>query len=100
MYIMPRFAKIDVANIKSSDLIEVLNGIFRPENVTASRLETIDRICNYLNKIFEIAIDDDYIAKNPAKKLRTNFPTKHKFYTANDYDERIVGLIDESEIKE
>ena len=100
MYIMPKFGDIDVSAIKSSDLLEVLNGIFRPENVTASRLETIDRICNYLNKIFEIAIDDDYIAKNPAKKLRTNFPTKHKFYTANDYDERIVGLIDESEIKE
>lgn len=100
MYIMPKFANIDVANIKSSNLLEVLNVIFRPENITASRLETIDRICNYLNKIFEIAIDDDYISKNPAKKLRINFPTKHKFYIANNYDERIVGLIDENEIKE
>lgn len=45
-------------------------------------------------------MDDDYITKNPAKKLRTNFPTKHKFYTANNHDERIVGLIDENEIKE
>lgn len=99
-YIMPKFGELDIASIKSSDLLEVLNGIFRPENITASRLETIDRICNYLNKIFEIAIDDDYITKNPAKKLSANFPTKHKFYTANNYDERIKGLIDENELKE
>ena len=100
MYIMPKFANVDIAGIKASDLLEVLNAIYRPQNITASRLETIDRICNYLNKIFEIAIDDNYISKNPARKLRTNFPTKYKLYTANSYDERIVGLIDESQIKE
>lgn len=99
-YILPKFGEIDVKNIKSSELLEVLNPLFRPNNISASRLELIDRLINYMRKVFEIAIDDDYITKNPAKNLKQYFPSKHNFYISNDYDPRKKGITDEVEIAE
>ncbi len=99
-YLIPSLGQRDVKDIKNSDLLEIITPIFRPENITESRLDLIDRLCNYLKRTFEIAIDDDYIIKNPAKNLRKNFPTKHNFYKANGHDPRLLGLFEHNDIKE
>ncbi|MDA3054946.1 MULTISPECIES: tyrosine-type recombinase/integrase [unclassified Campylobacter] len=99
-YILPKFKDRDIKDIKQIELLEVLNPIFRPENITASRLELIDRLINYMRDIFDIAINNDYISKNPTRGLKEYFPSKHNFYSQNDYDPRKKGLIKENEIKE
>ncbi|MCR4942179.1 MAG: site-specific integrase [Campylobacter sp.] len=100
LYILPKFGNMDAKEIKASDLLEVLNAIFRPSDIKSSRLETIHRLINYIFNVFEIAVDDDYIVKNPAKNLKQHFPTVHSFYTQNDYDNRLPGLIDENDLRE
>lgn len=99
-YILPKFKDIDIANIKFSDLLEVLEPLFNPHNHKSSRLETIHRIINHLNQLFESAINDRYIDYNPCKALHEKFPTSSSFSLKNGTDTRYSALSDESDLKE
>jgi len=57
---MPSLAHKDIKIIKRSDLLAILNAIYNPNNPQTSRLTTINKLINYLNGIFDIAIKDRY----------------------------------------
>lgn len=68
-YILPKFGDVDIKDIKFNDIKSVLAPLFNPHNPKNSRLETIHRIINILNLIYEDAIKDRYINYNPCKAL-------------------------------
>lgn len=64
-YILPKFGNVDIKDIKFNDLKNILMPLFNPHNQKKSRLETIHRIINTLNSLYENAIKDRYIDYNP-----------------------------------
>ncbi|CUU76516.1 DNA integration/recombination/inversion protein [Campylobacter hyointestinalis] len=99
-YILPRFENTDIANIKFSHLKEILDPLFNPYNPKQSRLETIHRIINYLNALFEIAINDRYIDYNPCKALHKQYPTSSHFTLKNGIDTRYAAITSKELLKE
>lgn len=99
-YILPRFANIDIAKIKFSDILEVLEPLFNPYNPKKSHLETIHRLINYIGEIFDLANYDRYIDYNPRKALHKQFPTSSSFNTKNGIDTRYQALTNEVELRE
>lgn len=98
-YILPLFGDRDIKTIKYSDILSVLNTIFNPNNPRTSRLETIHRLINDIDKVFAIAQKDEYIAYNPAKELHKEFPTSSRFNLNNEQDTRLPSLIENDDIK-
>ena len=98
-YILPSFGELDIKTIKYSDLLVILNTIFNPNNPRTSRLETLHRLINDIDKVFAIAQKDEYIAYNPAKELHKEFPTSSRFNLNNQQDTRLPAITQNSEIK-
>lgn len=99
-YILPHFANYKINDIHYTNLLEILNTLFNPNNPQTSRLETIHRLIQHLNKIFALAIKDRIIDYNHAFGLKDEFPTTHKFYRNNDIDSRFPALINHNDIAE
>ena len=98
-YILPSFGERDIKMIKYSDILVILNAIFNPNNPRTSRLETLHRLINDIDKVFAIAQKDEYIAYNPAKELHKEFPTSSRFNLNNQQDTRLPALTRNNEIK-
>ena len=98
-YILPEFGDRDVKDIKRSELLEVLNAIFNPNN-KESRLETIHRLIYYCGAVFDIAINDEYIGRNPCAMLHKEFPTSHKHNKNHEINTEYPALTEEMDIKE
>lgn len=98
-YILPLFGDRDIKTIKYSDILSVLNAIFNPNNPRTSRLETIHRLINDIDKVFAIAQKDEYIAYNPSKELHKEFPTSSRFNLNNEQDTRLPSLVENDDIK-
>ena len=98
-YILPSFGERDIKTIKYSDILVILNAIFNPNNPRTSRLETLHRLINDIDKVFAIAQKDEYIAYNPAKELHKEFPTSSRFNLNNQQDTRLHALTQNNEIK-
>lgn len=62
-YFLPAFGKMDIKEIKYSDIKEILSAIFNPNDPSKSRLETIHRPIDNINEVFTIAERDEHIAK-------------------------------------
>ena len=62
-YFLPKFGKMDIKNIKYSDVKEVLSAIFNPHDPNKTRLETIHRLIDNINEVFTIAERDGHIEK-------------------------------------
>ena len=77
MRILPKFGNTDIKEIKFRDLNAVLTPLFNPHNPKQSRLETIHRLINVLNAIYENAVKDRYIDYNPCKALHDEFSTSN-----------------------
>lgn len=88
-----------IKTIKYSDILVILNAIFNPNNPRTSRLETLHRLINDIDKVFAIAQKDEYIAYNPAKELHKEFPTSSRFNLNNQQDTRLPALTQNNEIK-
>jgi integrase len=99
-YIYPKFANTDVKNISYTNLLEILNVIFRPNEIQSSRLETLHRLINHISNTFELALKDRYIEYNPINSLHNEFPTVHKFKIIHQLDTRLPALTDDNKIKE
>lgn len=99
-YILPNFGNKDIKTIKYTDLFVILNAIFNPNNPRTSRLETIHRLINDIDKVFDLAQRDEYIAYNPAKQLHSAFPTSSRFALDKFVDNRLPALTDKEKIKE
>ncbi|WP_432264843.1 phage integrase central domain-containing protein [Campylobacter gastrosuis] len=99
-YILPNFGNRDIKTIKYTDLFVVLNAIFNPNNPRTSRLETVHRFINDIDKVFDLAQRDEYISYNPAKQLHSAFPTASRFTLDKFVDNRLPALTDKEKIKE
>ena len=91
-YILPKFGDRDVKDIKRSELLEVFNTIFNPNNPSKSRLETLRRLINHCKNVFNIAIKDRYIDYNPCFDLEKEFPTTYIFNHTHGIDTRYPAL--------
>lgn len=56
----------DVRDIKYTQLLAILNGIYNPNNPYSCRLETISRLIGHLDGTFKIALKDRYIEFIPS----------------------------------
>nr|WP_314442741.1 tyrosine-type recombinase/integrase [uncultured Campylobacter sp.] len=99
-YILPKFGDRDVKDIKRSELLEVFNAIFNPNNPSKSRLETLRRLIGICKNVFNIAIKDRYIDYNPCFDLEKEFPTSYLFNHTHGIDTRYPALTEETNIKE
>lgn len=99
-YILPKFGDRDVKDIKRSELLEVFNAIFNPNNPSKSRLETLRRLIGICKNVFNIAIKDRYIDYNPCFDLEKEFPTSYLFNQTHGIDTRYPALTEETNIKE
>ena len=99
-YILPSFGDRDIKTIKFTDLFAVLNTIFNPNNPKTSRLETIHRLINDIDKVFSLASADEYITYNPSKELHRAFPTSSRFSIDKFIDNRLPALTDIDKLKE
>ena len=98
-YILPKFGDRDVNDIKRNDLLEVFNAIFNPNN-KKSRLVTIHRLINYCSAVFDIAMHDEYIGRNPCAMLHKEFPTSSRHNKNCQINTAYHALTEEADIKE
>ncbi|WP_241517643.1 tyrosine-type recombinase/integrase [Campylobacter blaseri] len=100
LHIMPSLENMDVKNIKSTMLRDLLNPLFNRDNPSKSRLETIHRTIRDLKTIFSFALRDGYITIDPTIGLANDFPTSYSFAKNRGVDTRLPAIIDESVLKE
>lgn len=87
-YLIPRFGDCELSKIKPIDVQAYLNQM--AQEVSNSTLVKI-RLC--LNNIFEVAVDNNMIAKNPAKNAKAKSvltPAKKRTYSQEQYDNIIA----------
>jgi len=61
--IKPYLGSMNIKTVKKTDIKSFYNRLYEKENY---RINTIDSVHNILHQIFDIAVDDGYIAVNPA----------------------------------
>ena len=98
-YILPKFGDRDVKSIKRDELLEIFKAIFNPNN-KESRLETIHRLIYYCGAVFDIAIDDEYMGRNPCAMLHKEFPTSSRHNKNCQINTEYPALTEEMDIKE
>jgi len=98
-YILPKLGDRDVKSIKRDELLEIFKAIFNPNN-KESRLETIHRLIYYCDAVFDIAIDDEYMGRNPCAMLHKQFPTSRRYNRNREIDVEYPALTEEVDIKE
>ena len=98
-YILPKLGDRDVKSIKRDELLEIFKAIFNPNN-KESRLETIHRLVYYCGAVFDIAIDDEYMGRNPCAMLHKQFPTSRRYNRNREIDVEYPALTEEVDIKE
>ena len=94
-YFLPSFGKMDIKEIKYSQIKEILSAIFNPYDPTKNRLETIHRLIDNINEVFTIAERDKYIDKNFVSALHSEFPTSRNYKHKHGIDSRLPAIIDD-----
>ncbi|MBZ7978547.1 tyrosine-type recombinase/integrase [Campylobacter sp. RM12642] len=98
-YLLPKLGDKNIADIKHSELLDILTSIYNPANKNKSRIDIIHRLISYLKSIFDLAIADNYIQNNPANNLKEHFITLKEFNKINSRDGRRPALINNEDIK-
>ncbi len=62
-YVQDSFGKIRIKDVKKSDIRRFYNELHDTRGLSFNTIEVIQ---NVLNQVFTLAVDDDYIRKNPA----------------------------------
>lgn len=98
-YLLPKLNNKNIADIKHSELLDILTNIYNPTNKTKSRIDIINRLISYLKSIFDLAIADNYISNSPAINLKEKFITLKEFNKINSRDSRRPAIINKEDIK-
>lgn len=65
-YIQPKLGKCKIREIRKSTIRGLYNGLMRDNDVgRAMAINTLEIVHNVLRQILQVAVDDDYIRKNP-----------------------------------
>lgn len=70
------FGSKDISDIKPLDISQLINDIAKknPHTKRATAKETLEKLAKTLKRIFEMAVDNDWIYKNPAKNAEKYVP--------------------------
>lgn len=98
-YLLPSLANKNIRDIKHIELYNILKVLYNPEK-DKSRLETIHRLIQHLNAIFNLAIANEYITSNPANNLHDKFQTSKRFNALNNIDSRLPAITKLDQMRE
>lgn len=99
-FTLPILGNMDVKDINSTKLSQILGSLFNPNNPSKSRLETIHRIIGDFKAIFAPAIRDGYLGVDPTYGLSDDFPTAYSFTSKKGIDTRYPALTNDTDIAE
>ncbi len=94
-YILPRIGNYKVVELKNSDIRAMYRTMYE---VNGLSINTIDSIHNIVHQVFEIALEDEYIRKNPAsnslRELKKLFPKdSNKFALTLEQQKLLVDYL-------
>lgn len=98
-YLLPSLANKNIRDIKHIELYNILKILYNPEK-DKSRLETIHRLIQHLNAIFNLGIANEYITSNPANNLHDKFQTSKRFNALNNIDSRLPAITKLDQMRE
>ena len=98
-YLLPSLANKNIRDIKHIELYNILKILYNPEK-DKSRLETIHRLIQHLNAIFNLGIANEYITSNPANNLHDKFQTSKRFNALNNIDSRLPAITKLNQMRE
>lgn len=98
-YLLPSLANKNIKDIKHIELYNILKILYNPEK-DKSRLETIHRLIQHLNAIFNLGIANEYITSNPANNLHDKFQTSKRFNALNNIDSRLPAITKLDQMRE
>ena len=81
IYLYDHFAResigtLKIQSIRKSDLLRFYNGLIgQGKNKVA--INTLENIHNVLHQVFQLAVDDDYIRRNPSDRVLTDIKKAH-----------------------
>ena len=75
-FVRSNFGKLKIVSVKKSDVKKFYNTLADEKNL---KISTIDNIHNILHQIFSLAVDDNYIRKNPTDNMLKELKQAHNF---------------------
>lgn len=75
-FVEPSFGRLRIAKVKRSDVKKFYNTLADERNL---KISTIDSIHTVLHQVLQIAVDDDYIRKNPSDIILKELKQAHNF---------------------
>ena len=78
MFVHPNLGQLKVVKLKRSDVRRFYNMLADERNLKVS---TIDSIHTVLHQVLELAVEDDYLRKNPASNVLKELKQAHNFDT-------------------
>ena len=76
MFVQPTFGRSRAVRVKRSDVKRFYNQLADDKVL---KIATIDNVHNVLHQVFQVAVDDDYIRKNPTDKVLKEMKLSHQF---------------------
>lgn len=76
MFVQPTFGRSRAVRVKRSDVKRFYNQLADDKVL---KIATIDNVHNVLHQVFQVAVDDDYIRKNPTDKVLKELKLSHQF---------------------
>ena len=78
MFVQPSFGRNRAVAVKKSDVKRFYNQLADDKIL---KIATIDNVHNVLHQVFQVAVDDDYIRKNPTDGMLKELKLSHQFDT-------------------
>ena len=78
MFAYPSIGKSKVMGIKRSDIRRFYNALADEQRL---KISTIDSIHTVLHQVLDLAVEDDYLRKNPSDNILKELKQSHNFYT-------------------
>ena len=76
MFVQPNFGRKRAVAVKRSDVKRFYNQLADDKIL---KIATIDNVHNVLHQVFQVAVDDDYIRKNPTDGVLKELKLSHQF---------------------
>ena len=98
-FIAPEFGQLKLKNLKRSDVRRFYNMLLEERNL---KISTIDNIHTVLHQVLELAVEDDFLRKNPAdnmmKELKqaNNLGVEKKKALTRDEEKLFFNFLEES----
>lgn len=93
-HILPKIGRLKLKDVKRTDCQSLLNDMGKKE----LSIKTVREVKNTLLSLFEYAVDDDYLIKNPARRLKaTGVPQETRRALTKKERKQYLAAIDDSQ---